>query len=133
MLLEQSPAAGRQPAPPAFDASMLREICNGNASVEQRFLEALLQSNLSDGRQLFASAERGDRAQAACLAHKVKGAACLIGAGSVVAACEAFEAACRDLRDRAAASAALPLLAALDEFNRAIRRRLRELAVTPPR
>jgi two-component system sensor histidine kinase EvgS len=133
MRLEQCPAANRRPTMPAFDALLLREICNGNPAVEQRFLKALLQSNLSDARQILVSDERGDGAQGACLAHKVKGAASLVGAASVVAACDAFEAGCRQPRHRATPSAALPLLAALDGFNRAIRQRLRELAAVSPR
>lgn len=109
---------------PAYDPMALRSISDGDASVERRFLETLLRTNLSDLQAIVVGVASGHRAEAAALAHKIKGAARLVQARRVSEACGALEFAIADQPGTPLDDALAELVQSVDEFDQAIRAQL---------
>jgi two-component system sensor histidine kinase EvgS len=124
----------RRPAQPSssevFDPLALRGLSGGDVLIETRFLEALLRTNLSDAPGIAACIDSGAYAEAASVAHKIKGAARMVDARRVIRACESLEDACSESRAEAARASLAMLVEALDEFNFAIQRELAHLAAS---
>lgn len=112
----------------AFDRLALRGMSDGEVQVETRLLEALLRTNLSDAQEIAVHVASGAYAEAASVAHKIKGAARMVDAKRVILACEALERAWDHSEFGAPGSSLAPLAEALDEFNQAIQVQLAELA-----
>ncbi|MDM0018324.1 ATP-binding protein [Variovorax saccharolyticus] len=135
--LQQPPAPTPAPVQPSFenvfDPLALRALSDGDAVIETRFLEALLRTNLSDAQEIAQHIGTGAGAEAASIAHKIKGAARMVNARRVIQACEAIEFAFSGEGREAPAADFVALADALDEFNAAIRAELVELAASGTR
>ncbi|SOV28736.1 Virulence sensor protein BvgS precursor [Pseudomonas aeruginosa] len=88
---------GRDAAQPRglYDADALSSLGGGRPERLRELLETLLGSNRQDLQRLAILLREGDRARLAEHAHRIKGAARMIGARTLLEACEALEDACR--------------------------------------
>ncbi|MEJ8853519.1 transporter substrate-binding domain-containing protein [Variovorax robiniae] len=103
-----------------FDLSTLKAFSGGDPAIEASFMEALLRSNLSDAEELAEHVQSGDMGKAASGAHKIKGAARLVKAESVMRDCEALEAAAKEGDTATAREHFAALQHSLAEFNDAL-------------
>ncbi|MEJ8848039.1 response regulator [Variovorax rhizosphaerae] len=103
-----------------FDLSTLKTFSGGDPAVESSFMEALLRSNLSDAEELAEFIESNDLGKVASAAHKIKGAARLVKAESVMRDCEALEDAAKEGDADAARERFAALQRSLAEFNDAL-------------
>jgi CheY-like chemotaxis protein len=90
-----------------IDAERLRALSGGDAALERKLLAQLRESTLEDAAALERAVAAGDMAQAASKAHRMYGAAMMLGAADFAGICRDISQACRDL-DAPAAAAALP-------------------------
>ncbi|HCE9574927.1 TPA: response regulator [Pseudomonas aeruginosa] len=88
---------GRDAAQPRglYDADALSSLGGGRPERLRELLETLLGSNRQDLQRLAILLREGDRTRLAEHAHRIKGAARMIGARTLLEACEALEDACR--------------------------------------
>ncbi|MFO5992150.1 Hpt domain-containing protein, partial [Pseudomonas aeruginosa] len=88
---------GRDAAQPRglYDAAALSSLGGGRPERLRELLETLLGSNRQDLQRLAILLREGDRTRLAEHAHRIKGAARMIGARTLLEACEALEDACR--------------------------------------
>ncbi|WP_175545006.1 ATP-binding protein [Variovorax sp. OV329] len=115
------------PQHPAADLDgALRTVAGGDPGVEAEFLATLLHANVGDLVSLAGLVRTGAGAQAASLAHRIKGAARLVRARQVQVDCEVLEAAVLADRRDEALHALAALQASVGELNNAISKRLRE-------
>lgn len=109
---EMQPAdAAAVALPLAIDRGVLDEITGGDAREARQLIDEFLASTESDLLALEHAFERGDRAGAAHEAHRIKGAARLVGAGELAQQAAAIEQVLRG--PEPAAAAAWPDLAPL--------------------
>lgn len=88
---------GRDAAQPRglYDAAALSSLGGDRPERLRELLETLLGSNRQDLQRLAILLREGDRTRLAEHAHRIKGAARMIGARTLLEACEALEDACR--------------------------------------
>ncbi len=88
---------GRDAAQPRglYDAAALSSLGGGRPERLRELLETLLGSNRQDLQRLAILLRESDRTRLAEHAHRIKGAARMIGARTLLEACEALEDACR--------------------------------------
>jgi len=79
-----------------LDRVALRELTDGDADMEARILKRFVDTHRVDAEALLQSLSDRDGLALAHLAHRIKGAARLIGARELGSACEALEAAGRN-------------------------------------
>ena len=117
-------AAGSEAAvedEPAFDPRVLAEITGGDTAEAGRLLDEFIATAVQDAEALHARLQRGDRAGAAREAHRLKGAARLVGANALAAEAAVLEQALRGGEDAAVPDPAglRVALAALQDARRA--------------
>lgn len=78
-----------------FDVVALDKLTGGNIMLVERLLDELINSNAQDLLVLEGLSETLEPLTLSDLAHRIKGAARVISALPLIAACEALEAACR--------------------------------------
>jgi len=88
------PEPAAEKTPEAFLASMAA-LTGGDPRLAQQLAQELLRSNEEDSQLLRQALQELDADVLAELAHKITGGARIVGAGEVVAACEALESLCR--------------------------------------
>ncbi|WP_211452210.1 transporter substrate-binding domain-containing protein [Collimonas antrihumi] len=79
-----------------FDGAALDKLTGGNVAMTEDLLREMIKSNQQDLIQLNAHAEGEKWADAADVAHRLKGGARIAKADSLIAACLALETACRE-------------------------------------
>lgn len=90
-------AAGKPPEPAVvLDREALRRLTGGQEGATSRVLGRFKQVNDRDLAALLAAVEASDLAEIARCAHRMKGAAQLIGARALAAACARLEAVAND-------------------------------------
>jgi two-component system sensor histidine kinase EvgS len=84
--------------PPAveIDLSALEQLAAANPAILQRLRQEVLNNLQLDLQRLEALSQQRDRAGLADLAHHILGAAQMIGAARVAAACRVLQQACPD-------------------------------------
>jgi len=85
-----------QPTLEVLQSAMLRELTDGDAEMERRVLLRFRASNQIDAGALAQAVSAGNAAALAHYAHRIKGAARLIGAQEFASACEALEQAAKN-------------------------------------
>jgi HPt (histidine-containing phosphotransfer) domain-containing protein len=78
-----------------LDRAILRELSGGDAAMERKILLRFRTANRPDGEALVRALAARDAKAVAHLAHRIKGAARMIGAAEYALACEALEQAGR--------------------------------------
>ena len=118
------------PAPPGaiadassglFDAVALDKLTGGNSVLVERLLDELINSNAQDLTVLEGLSETLEPLGLSDLAHRIKGAARVIRALPLIAACEALEAACRQPQAAILQSRSRELRQAMIELDRVLR------------
>jgi signal transduction histidine kinase/DNA-binding response OmpR family regulator/CHASE3 domain sensor protein len=89
------------------DAARLCALSGGDAALERKLLLQMRESTRQDAAALEQALAAGDVEQAAAKAHRMQGAATILGALAFADACRGISKACR-ARDAAAAGSALP-------------------------
>ncbi|HET8817945.1 MAG TPA: response regulator, partial [Xanthomonadaceae bacterium] len=82
--------------PPALDPTVLASLTGGDAAVGQQLLEDFMATTVDDLAALEAARGAGDAPAIAHQAHRIKGAARLVGAVELAACADVLEAAARD-------------------------------------
>ncbi|TDR47420.1 signal transduction histidine kinase [Tahibacter aquaticus] len=77
------PVPAAAPGLVAFDPQVLQELTGGDASEAQRLLQEFVQTTQHDMAELEQALQAGNRAAAEREAHRIKGAARLVGAGAL--------------------------------------------------
>jgi HPt (histidine-containing phosphotransfer) domain-containing protein len=85
------PQLGTPPTP--LDASVLDVLTGGSREAAREVLDDFLATTARDVSALIAARDRGDLAQLAREAHKIKGASRLVGAGELALAASELELA----------------------------------------
>ena len=120
----EMPAATPIPQPgtlkQVLDRAILRELSGGDAAMEKRILLRFRAANQPDGGALVQAVAARDAKAVAHLAHRIKGAARMIGATEYALACEALEQAGRSMDWPAVEVAQQRLDAALARLDRVI-------------
>ncbi|MET0540196.1 MAG: response regulator, partial [Variovorax sp.] len=111
-----------------IDLSTLKAFSGGDPAIEASFMEALLRSNLSDAEELAEHIRSGELEKVASGAHKIKGAARLVKAESVMRDCEALEAVAKEGDVVAVRQRFADFQRSLDEFNDALTTQLQATA-----
>jgi len=93
-----APAPQAEPLPTleVLQSAMLRELTDGDAEMERRVLLRFRASNQIDAASLAQAVSARDAVALAHWAHRIKGAARLIGANEFASACEALEQAAKN-------------------------------------
>lgn len=99
-------AGGDRPAPAAlpaqgFDHAALDRLSGGDAAVSTELLREIIRVNQEDLAHLTSCAEAAQWDALADIAHRIKGAARIASAASLIAACTALEQTCRQPQDGA--------------------------------
>ncbi|RDZ26678.1 hybrid sensor histidine kinase/response regulator [Lysobacter silvisoli] len=81
--------------PPALDRSVLDALAGGSAEEARALIEDFLASTVQDQQALHAAREAGDAVALTRQAHKIKGAARMVGAVELADAAQALESAGR--------------------------------------
>ncbi|EMP7215522.1 Hpt domain-containing protein [Pseudomonas aeruginosa] len=79
-----------------FDIRSLEAITGGEPAALQRLLETLLASSRDDRTRLAELLELADLQGVAELAHRIKGAARVVGSSLLVESCSCLEKACQN-------------------------------------
>ncbi|MDP1901014.1 MAG: PAS domain S-box protein [Rubrivivax sp.] len=95
-LLQAEPAEPPGALAGTLNLAVLHELSGGDADMERRVLARFRKANQPDARALARAIAEHDLAAVTQLAHRMKGAARMIGASEFAAACEALEQAGRD-------------------------------------
>ncbi|HCP55819.1 MAG TPA: hypothetical protein DIU04_13915 [Pseudomonas sp.] len=104
-----------------FDAVALDKLTGGNSVLVERLLDELINSNAQDLTVLEGLSETLEPLGLSDLAHRIKGAARVIRALPLIAACEALEAACRQPQAAILQSRSRELRQAMIELDRVLR------------
>lgn len=118
--LEPDPLASDPRAPEVLDRSALVALSGGDTAVEAEILEDFISSCRSDVLALQEHGEPSDLALLASDAHRIKGAARLVGALQLAAAAEVVEDAARNADPERAKAAGAGILDAMARLERLI-------------
>ncbi|MGB3001116.1 MAG: Hpt domain-containing protein [Pseudomonas aeruginosa] len=91
----------QQPMENLFDSRSLKSITGGEPTALRRLLDTLLASSRSDRARLLHLLEHNDLQGLAELAHRIKGAARVVGSTVLVESCVLLEEACSSQRHSA--------------------------------
>nr|WP_271410274.1 transporter substrate-binding domain-containing protein [Pseudomonas sp. Q1-7] len=94
-VVEAEPAQPEAETGALFDLAPLTPLTGGDASLIRNLVNELLETNRRDLEPLAVLAEQGDAPGLAELAHRLKGAARVVRAEPLIAACVSLEQACR--------------------------------------
>lgn len=95
LLSQQLMSLAPLPRTDSFSIDALRTLTRGVPPLGLRMLEELLRCSHED-RQLLGRTPRDSPRELAALAHKIKGAALMVGAGPLQRGCQSLELACLD-------------------------------------
>lgn len=119
---DQEPLGSDPRAPEVLDRSVLAALSGGDAAVETEILEDFVSSCRTDVLALQGHGEPADLALLASDAHRIKGAARLVGALQLAAAAEVVEDAARNAEPERAKAAGAGILDAMARLERSIGR-----------
>jgi HPt (histidine-containing phosphotransfer) domain-containing protein len=118
--LDHEPLALDPRAPEVLDRSVLAALSGGDAAVEAEILEDFINSCRTDVLALQGHGEPADLALLASDAHRIKGAARLVGALQLAAAAEVVEVAARNVDRELAQAAGAGILDAMARLEKII-------------
>ncbi len=121
-VLDSEPLASDPRAPEVLDRSVLAALSGGDAGIEAEILEDFISSCRSDVVALQGHGNAADLALLASDAHRIKGAARLVGALQLAAAAEVVEDAARNVDPERAKAAGAGILDAMARLERIIGR-----------
>ena len=112
------------PCSQVFNVECLYSLSGHNTAQTQRLLEELIRSNRQDLEALLEIPDNGELQTFGDIAHRIKGAARIVGANTLITQCEALEQANRanltQARNR--------VQGAMQELEQALTRQLEKLA-----
>ena len=114
---------GPRDADNPIDASVLEEVCAGDAAMEREFLTRFHACNEDDVKLLLRAIADPQWPEVASISHRMKGASRTVGATPLAVACEAIELAARAGDAGAVTAGMAPFGAELERLNQYLRGR----------